>query len=134
MEAIQLIAIAKTNDIRNYDVDLLLQPFVDEINTLLVCLLNFHFKNNREAICFLRWATHLLYMEMSNGYLGLWLHFVETLLQAISWVDIKELEEHLESVVDVLLVIQTYKTRYVYSICNANNIQTHHQKVIFHYL
>ena len=48
-------------------------------------------------------------MEMSNGYLGLWLHFVETLLQAISWVGLKELEEHLESVVDVWLVIQTYK-------------------------
>ena len=74
-------------------------------------------------------------MEMSNGYLGLWLHLVETLLQAISWVDLKkELEEHLESVVNVWLVIQTYKTRYVYSICNANNIQTYHHKVILHYL
>ena len=104
MEAIQLIAVAKTNDIPSYGVDLLLQPFVDEINTLSVCLLNFIFQNNCEAICFLRWATHLLYMEMSNGYLGLWLHFVETLLQAISWVGLKELEEHLESVVDVWLV------------------------------
>ena len=43
MEAIQIIAVAKTNDIPSYGVDLLLQAFVDEINTLSVCLLNFHF-------------------------------------------------------------------------------------------
>ncbi|XP_062524009.1 uncharacterized protein LOC134198610 [Corticium candelabrum] len=55
---------------------------------------------------------------MSNGYLGLWLHFVETLLQAISWVGLKELEEHLESVVDVWLVIQTYKQESKYVMRN----------------
>ena len=36
VEALQVIAVAKTKDIKEYGVDLLLQPFVDDINTLSV--------------------------------------------------------------------------------------------------
>ena len=57
-------------------------------------------------------------MELSKGCLGLLLHSVEIPLQAISWVDLKELEELLESVVGVWQV--TYKARSVSSIYGAN--------------
>ena len=39
MEAFQLIAVAKTNDIRVYGVEFLLQPFLNEIDILSVCSL-----------------------------------------------------------------------------------------------
>lgn len=38
VDAVQLIAVAKTKDIREHGLDSLLKPFVDEINALSVSL------------------------------------------------------------------------------------------------
>ena len=45
IEALQLIAVAKTKHIREYGVEFLLKPFVDEINQLSVSTNKLHIIN-----------------------------------------------------------------------------------------